>query len=201
MSVSQGSSTHLDPRTQFRNRSEWTSPSTTMRGSACGQRAQCLYLFLVEGPAYGGATGPQGWVGVQPFASGAREKLTLARERAALSPHTGQSRRGNHPPGSVLEQRRTGVSKKPLGSLEPRPRPLHSAAHHTAGPAEGRRHQKDRWACQTEDYPPDPLEACRSCRSTCGGTPGPPPKSRTLRNSPRMLHSFPCGLGFKPQVH
>lgn len=46
--------------------------------------------------------------GAELLMSGTADDLTLAGGRAALSQHTGRSRHGTRPPGSVLGQRRTG---------------------------------------------------------------------------------------------
>lgn len=93
-------------------------------------------------PATGASPVPgAGWAS-SPFLQDSRENLTLLRERAALCQHTGQSRHGNRRPGSVLEERRTGLSKGPLGSREPTPRQLqgpspHSGARGRKAPPEG----------------------------------------------------------------
>lgn len=138
------------------------------------------------------APGPRGGAGSSP----------LLRAPETLS---GRREGGQHFPGTLAEADAVTVplavswNRGGQGSARSPGLPgakAQAAARHTAGPPQ------EGVVRRTEGVPGrrPPLEACRSRRSTCSGTPGPPPKPRTLRNSPRMPCSFPCGLGFKPQV-
>lgn len=154
---------------------EGTSHTTTERVSKRGDGAQWLYLSLKEEPVSGhrgsAVPGP-GWAS-SPVSLGQRQRLRLVRERAALCQHTGRSRHGNRCPGSVLEQRGTGLRQGPLGSREPAPgqpqgRSPHSWARGRKVPPEGQTRILNR----------------RAALRIGGGSAGPTPTVRGPRKHP-----------------
>lgn len=72
---------------------------------------QACGLIGAPGPPQGGGEGSAQGLCFQE----SRENLRPLRGPAALFPHTGQSQCGTRPPGTVLQQRRTGVSHEAAG--------------------------------------------------------------------------------------
>ena len=92
----------------------------THSGLGSEHEDRAMALILNEEPGLPPQRGPWssqgagGWCSRLCFQEN-REHVTPARGRAALFPYTGQSRHGNRPPGSALQQRRTGVSHEATG--------------------------------------------------------------------------------------